>query len=174
MPILLGIIIANISEIIFPGFRLLSFLKIRIANNSENQISKISGNYSWQSYWKHCCILEIISWHILYTNTKSLRNICLLCKLSLIKVETTISICTKIYIYIYIYMFFQYVWGPKYCFADELHRRMLHDVIILVPFFNFSIYETFSFWKPYFPYLLPPEGKFDIDARDAGEGGGTI
>ena len=83
------------------------------------------------------------------------------------------SICIYVYIYIYI------------CFRDRSIdafvrgmlqrrpiRRMLHDVIILVPRFQFSCIKNIQHLV--FSILFPPEGNFDIDAGDGVGGWGPF
>ena len=51
--------------------------------------------------------------------------------------------------------------------AAAAEASMLHDVIILVPFFIFFFVKIIKTFKQcYFPYLFPLEGNFDIDAGD--------
>ena len=50
-------------------------------------------------------------------------------------------------------------------------RRMVHEVMILVPFFNFFHKNHKQSLKHNFSIFFPPEGNFDIDAED-GDGGG--
>ena len=49
-------------------------------------------------------------------------------------------------------------------------RRMLHDVIVLVPFFNFFYKKARPIInKTLFSIFFPPGGNVDIDAGDVGD-----
>ena len=65
----------------------------------------------------------------------------------------------------------QFYWYTRYKYIQGVTRRMLHDVINLIHFHN--KHKKTSLTNPFFPYILPPEGNFDIDAG-IGVGWGPI